>query len=96
MCAWLIGTQFLASADYGTKKINLCFLQQYQSNSGLLDSPQAIFTSFKLPKPTLNQAPESPQETRTSSPENMDEEANEEKGSSIPVILIIFFLGFGN
>ncbi|KAF4532943.1 hypothetical protein B566_EDAN000631 [Ephemera danica] len=46
--------------------------------SGILDSPQAIFTSFKLPKPSPLQAPESPAAAdgarATSSPELQDED----------------------
>ncbi|XP_065350896.1 zinc finger protein castor homolog 1 isoform X3 [Cloeon dipterum] len=56
--------------------------------SGILDSPQAIFTSFKLPKPTLNQAPESPQDIQAPSPDDGDEDMNSseerDKGSQLP------------
>ncbi|XP_059479543.1 zinc finger protein castor homolog 1-like isoform X3 [Neocloeon triangulifer] len=65
---------------------NDCFQSQASGSGSILDSPQAIFTSFKLPKPSLTLAPESPQDMQAASPDNGDEDMNssDEKGSQLP------------
>ncbi|XP_059479542.1 zinc finger protein castor homolog 1-like isoform X2 [Neocloeon triangulifer] len=62
------------------------FQSQASGSGSILDSPQAIFTSFKLPKPSLTLAPESPQDMQAASPDNGDEDMNssDEKGSQLP------------